>query len=372
MNFLSNLFNKKNGPVEVRKAKISTEVPTIIFNDLKLQVMVGQWEKLIEASVPIKFNIFGPPVYMHTILDAEYLIKKKLITKQLLDDISKEFGSILARVGISKDEVCIIDSYNEFNFSFNCHLKKSNKDLKIELNWKGSDWDSDIFPEIIIHDEGNMEKYEYHPSYKDNESSLKLCKYTLDCGNKTLRRSVHGYDTTFELSSGNNFLQLDVGVPDYITESANAGYRFKLKNEKELQDYLLSLSFPVDISEVYSRITEIAFGKVNNYRTFNLVVKEKVGENTSRITDNINLKNGNLLEFTITRGGRTVTIDNDGNWTFETPKESIKNHSEGNIDYRVNADSYENLLEEIGNIQDIPAIEEAERVKELSKTLFKK
>ena len=365
---MSIFFRKRNNEKKEKESKINTndsDIPTVIFDDLELQVKVGQWAEMFTSKKVSKY----PELSIYSYLDADELIKKVDIPQDLLDMISKEFGRILAQMGVDKDEVCTITNLNKKDFSFDCHFKNNNNNKVSRISLRWGDF-MDNFPSITIQDERKQEKYDYIPKYEEKPSKLIKRTTTLYRGNNSLYRYLYGYDTMFRLSNENQSLQLDVTRPDSITEHGYDGYQYRLNNEEELQNYLLDLAFPIDIAEVYNNISKIALGPINDYPEIKIVAQKKIDEKNSITTDEIILNYGKLDKFTITKNGRTISIDKDGNWSFASPKVTINNSKDGKVDYRLNLDSYEELIKNIGVDQFSPASEEVAQVKQLTKTLF--
>lgn len=358
---MSIFFKKKESSPknEVITITKTSNLPTVIFENKELQVKVGQWAEMLTSKKVS--HIPGLSIYTH--LDADELIKSAVIPKELYDMIANEFGKILLKVGVQPDEICIISGHDKDNFSFNCHLKNSDKDKKISLRWGDP---IDNLPEIIVQDESKEERYEYYPEYDNKPSNLLLRFQTLYRNNNSLFRYLYGYDTMFRLSDGSKKLQLDVTRPDYITEAGYDGYQYRLNNEEELQEYLLELSFPIDINEVYKIISEISLDSIKDYPEIKIVVKDEKGNTT----DEIKLHYGKLEKFTMTKNGKTVSIDNNGNWTVASPKVSINKSYDGKVNYILNMDSYEELIAYLDINQFTIANEEVSDAKQMIKTLF--
>ncbi len=356
-------FSKKKESNSIKEnVNKTSNVPTVIFEDKELQVKVGQWAEML-TSKRIS-HIPGLSIYTH--FDADELIRSAAIPRELYDKIANEFERILLKAGIQPDETCIISDYDKDNFSFNCHLKNSDKDKKISLRWGDP---IDNLPEIIVQDESKEESYEYYPEYDNKPSNLLLRFQTLYRDNNSLFRYLYGYDTMFRLSDGSKKLQLDVTRPDYITEAGYDGYQYRLNNEDVLKEYLLGLSFPVDISEVYKRISEIALDSIKDYPEIKIVATDVIDEKTAT-TDEIKLRYGKLEKFTISKNGKTISIDKNGNWTVTSPKVSINKSHDGKINYSLNMDSYEELIANLGVNQFTIATEEVSNIKQFVKTLF--
>ena len=335
-------------------------IPLVKFNDTKLQLKIGEWTGILNSKKLSQLSYLNNYPY----LDVEELIKKTNIledTTDLLNNISKEFGKILKELGVDKDEICTIDYHNIDDFSFNCHFEKANKDAKISLKWDDIDHD----PRISIEDNNKKEEYYYGRAYNNKPSKLYFKNYTLYRENNSLFRYLTESFASFRLNENNYSLSLEVSRPKGNKDSV-----YKLNNEEELQEYLLNLSFPIDISDVYKHISEIALGPINEYPYIQIEVKNNIDKKNSITTDYIYIKNGQLTNFIITKNEKKISIDKDDNWSFTTEKVSINKTNNGKIDYRLNLDSHEELIRDIGIDRFTPANEEVNKVKQLTKNLF--
>ena len=85
--------------------------------------------------------------------------------------------------------------------------------------------------------------------------------------------------------------------------------------------------FSCSVKEIKSG--HMALGKASDYPGINLEVKKE----KDTLTDKILLSYGNLVDFMITRDGKRVHIDKDGNWSFDTDSISVNQSTDGSVGY---------------------------------------
>jgi len=105
----------------------------------------------------------------------------------------------------------------------------------------------------------------------------------------------------------------------YVIVLRNDRYTLRLEfvnsdiiNELELRKYLLNLEFPVRIDEVFKNIREISLGDIRGYNEIFLNVKDGY-----HFTDRMEIKNGVLMEFVMTKDGYEFGYDKDDNFVCE-------------------------------------------------------
>lgn len=112
-----------------------------------------------------------------------------------------------------------------------------------------------------------------------------------------------------------------------------------LDKEKELEEYLVSLDFPVKIDEVYKKICEIVGIEIDNYPDLKIEVSNIIDYNT---TDIMQLHNGELVKFGMTVDNKSIFLDGDNNWSYKITKDDGKtvcyslSTVNGNLDYNNN------------------------------------
>ena len=86
----------------------------------------------------------------------------------------------------------------------------------------------------------------------------------------------------------------------------------------------------------------------------------------------ISLNHGQLKKIIITKGGRTIKIDSDGNWSYDSPKLIISQSDKGNINYSLNSIPSDELLTASSPFEQYSEInQEVEQVRKLTKTMLK-
>lgn len=320
-----NLFKRKK-PIENELLKIPEEmdktevlnVPKVIFASIELQVFVGLWLRILNSC-------------------------STNLSEEKLKEIEIKFGFILKLAGIEETETCTLNNFNIVKNSVSCHFHNKKEDAIITFDEEGIESD----PILMIDYPNENRTYEYYPKYENKPMRLELQNYTIkssENGNICCRRFFQS-SIYFKLQNGEYFLSLDISKPKNI-KNPN-GECFKLNNEEEWKQYLLGLSFPLDITEVYEKIGEIFMNSMGKYLDFELqVVRDRVGKK-NEILDKITLSNGQL----------TIT-----NWTYSCSKLTVNQRS--------NAISGENLSDVNSPFEECDEIrEEVEHVKKLEKVI---
>lgn len=120
------------------------------------------------------------------------------------------------------------------------------------------------------------------------------------------------------------------------------------------------------------KICEISASSVNDSPSFKIEVKRKLDKENNKTTDMISLNHGQLKKFTITKDGRTITIDSDGNWSYDSPKLIISQSDRGGINYTLNSIPSDELLNVANPFEQYNEVnKEVEQVKILTMTMLK-
>ena len=352
---VKDLFKKKNTVLKPQN---------IVFNDVNLEVTVGQWLGLLSNT---KVNNEGS-IQIYTHLSAEELRNKTNISNEKFNEINRTFRELLTKVGIDSNEICILDKFDKENFSFNCHLKNENKDAKISLRW--GDF-IDFLPEFVIELDNRKKVYEYSEPYEDRDYKFQLqCEDDKNVENEnSYHRFYSPYSVPITITNDNYKFELNVANEEDLNVDLISRYVFELNNEEKLKEYLLGLSLPIKIDEVYKKICEISLDSIEKYPAFSIKVTQKIDKENSKVTDKIVLKYGKLEEFKITRNGKTIYIDKNNCWRYDNNKIYASENENGDINFEAKGMSKEEILklnidEQIKLIDD-----DIEQVKKLSKTL---
>jgi hypothetical protein len=241
--------------------------------------------------------------------------------------------------------------------------------------------DFEEYPEVIISTD------EYKKSY--------ACQYSMETKKEYLRlqwQSIKNPDNgnTFYHLLSRYSCQLSVGKeidgaayefsiyaskPDTIAESGfiTPDGDFELKNTEELQKYLLGLSFPISIDEVYKRLCEISLSPVSKFPSLTLKGTKKVGEEEPKTTDLVVMVDGEIKEFAMTKNGDTISVGESGEWSCESDHYSVSQDEKGNVTYSIISIPEKELFE-LSPVSDRYTVTKikVEAVKNKVKSLFNK
>ena len=301
---LKNILNKR------KQAESKLNVPKVIFEDPELQINTGLWLGVISPQ-----QIYNATSFKGT-------TKKSIISKKKEKEISIKFGQLLSSIGINNSETCTL--YDGKKLSFKCHFENKDEDADIILKLDDA---------MLIIDYGN-EKISYNYFMEENERAAELLleSIIIKNNNYTFKRYFFTFDALLFLENDDYTLQIKIDIPESIHKQHWDRYIFKLNNEDELQRYLQSLTFPIDIKEVYKKVLEISLDPTETYPIIKLDVTNR--EN-GKVTDTILFRYGNLIKFTTTtEDDKTISIDGEGNWSCTTPRFSL-NQFEGEISYSI-------------------------------------
>ena len=358
--------SKENQTLDIPKVeKEALAVPKVIFEDLELQVTIGQWLGILPSQQG--FGNSGFTIYTH--LSAKKLMKKVNTPAKKFEEIVTKFGLLLKITGIENTETCTLNQFDKDNFSFNCHFNNSGNDANISLRWGDM---IDFGPEFTINYQNESKTYDYWAESEEKPTRLKLQHYTIKNpeNENSCYRYLSPYTAYFTLTNGEYSLSIEIKRPESIKVDVFSNYVFRLEDEKQLQQYLLGLTFPLEINEVYKKICEISTSSLNEYPSFKIEVKRKLNNKT---TDMISLNHGQLQNFIITKGGRTITIDSYGNWSYDSPKLIISQSDKGNINYSLKSIPSDELLAASSPFEQYSEVsQEIEQVRKLTKTMLKR
>ena len=336
---LKDLFRKKEVK-ELDAPTIETKTPFVVFDSQELEKEVFKW-----------------------------LESKTTATKGL--------GMVLLELGYDPDETVILNNYDAEKFSFECHSSHThtNGDTKITLRHGGG---PDYYPEIVIGNDGKEKNYECMYSL-ENGYKLALSWYQLrnqTTGNSYFRY-LTPYSSSISLTSGQNIgdcrLGITVNRPDGTYPSSYGFNRFiyRLKNEEQLEKYIAGLTFPIDIVSLYKELRKLSLDPVSEYPSLEIKAEKLMTGKKYQTTDCISLDHGTMRVFTLTRDGRTVSIDSANNRSYQNDPVSISQDANDTVSYSLNDVPKDQIANRRPIIEDVKAADkEIESVRELTKTMF--
>lgn len=347
---------------------VNTNLPKVIFEDMGLKVAIGQWLGIL-SSRKAYVTLEGT---MYTHLSAEELMDLTSISAEQLKLIEEKFAQLLKMAGVPKEETCTLRKYDRENFSFECHFGNSNDAAKIDLRY-GDMMDSG--PEFIIDYNNSRRTYDYWKDRKSDEVNMKMQHYTVvnPANGNSCFRFYSPYSVTFNLRNGDYCFAISVDRPDNINVPSLKDYTFELKNEDKIQQYLLGLEFPLDINEVYKKIAEISSGFGDQYSDYSFKVEKQLDKRKSKTTDLVDVSNGRLNKFIVTKGERTIFVDSEGNWSYDTPNLAVSQSGEGKVSFTMNSIPSDELLTIASPYEQYSDVaKEVEEVRKLTKTIVNK
>jgi len=318
------------------------------------------------------FNIFKKRDNRNNIDGSEIKIKyENGIVKNEISSWIKEIGIInindfFIKLGFDKEDILYL--YQDYSGLYRVLYSVNEDKIKynniIRFNHKNK--------ELIVtnHDESRC----YKIINKDNKNiKLELLYHKKRINDKiTLFHRIENNSSIFVIDNGDYELTLEIYTDAKIS-----------KDEfKDLEIYLSSLIFPIEIDKVYSDICNILSLDQDIMEMLNLVVTKNIGSKKPDIVmDEILIENGVLEKITKTTDNISVTLDKNSNWSYSKIDDSriftVKYQEESSDKYRYvyhdnskNKDGYFSK-EDISLIKD-SAIIEIDNMKKLVKQKFKK
>lgn len=323
-------------------AQDTAEMPTVIFKNKGLEGAVANW--------------FG-------------------FRKTAIEGMSE----ILFELGYEDNESVILDDFDVSEFSFACSTD-SNKNMRITLVPSSLEENA----VVITKTEGTEEAtrtYECIHRLGGNREHLKpySCEIKNTITSNTFSQTYSQYHWEAEVTNTNDketyTFYIKVVKPRGTTELGvvTEDNFFELENAEETKKYLLGLTFPISIEEVYKKLCEMSLSSVSEFP--NLFISEtlKAGNREPKTTNYIWMSDGRINEFVITKNDYTVSIDDTGKWTCESDNTSISQDKKGNISYSIISVPEEAFFK-LSPISDRFIVTRlvVESIKRLIKTLFNK
>lgn len=270
------------------------------------------------------------------------------------ENTAEQFGYLLKLAGIDKTESCTIGF--DHAYIFKCYFEKAKDEATIKL----LDSIGEDIAMFEFYYQNNRKDYFYHPAQENQEVLFRPNSYireNQDNGN-TLVRNFEMRECVFTiLNEENNFSLSVTNQSGMIKDRVSM-----LPKEEDLSNYLLGLSFPFEIEKAYKKICDLSLMDI---KLLPHVVLETQRKGIK--TDIIDLEYGIWSKFQKTTAGKTVSLDNKGEFTYQdglialengvlTTHIPMKQISEGMV---------------ISPIEELKKIEkEVQKVKKITKNIF--
>lgn len=282
--------------------------------------------------------------------------------------ISKRFANILKIAGI--EDECVINNYVEETNWFECKL--SNGDVAYIKLDMGVLYEKR--PQITISYNGITKNFEYIEGYIDEDENipdrlyLKYYEKDVDeCGTK-FRFEADDYAYIGKASYDNVRLEVNLGYPVDLDNSSSEN--IFVDTDKLEHVITTNCEYPFDICHIYKRIIEcMKIDPINFYIDIKAIRCE---DDKEYVTDGIMCHGNTVIELTITKRWRTITVKSNGAWNFDSLEWKISKNVHNNISYTLtNGVADESMIADCPTPAEVykEVKEDVEAVKKLSKSL---
>jgi len=261
----------------------------------------------------------------------------------------KDINDLFRMIGIDTDRKIYLyqDFGNIYSVIYSVGIDRVDNNSFIKFNPKRR--------EIVVNDRDVSKCYRFSlDSYMDCDGDPVLDRnFYVDVDLVYCRKRIDDKICLYNrISDRNSLFVLDNGLYELILEIDT--YASIGDDEyDDLEIYLSSLEFPVKIENVYKDICYILSLEQEIMDRFNLSVTKNVDmKKPDRVMDEIMIVNGVLERVTITRDGKSVMLDKNGNYVYEKIDDEYKYSYKGkNIDsgddVNIDVDNVKRLVREI-------------------------
>lgn len=192
----------------------------VTFSSKKLQRTIGNWLGILKDE--------------------------KFISQKKLDKVDKIFGTLLESIGIKDD--CILSNFNKEDFTCFVFGSENISCLNMSLRWTdGFNFNSQLYVSM----ENKSYVYDLDNFSKANNISLVLRSYRItnpETGTIIERYiSEYFYSMTVTNKDKRVTIKVEKKTQPYTGD-------FRLNNEDDFDNYLLSLTYPISIDDIYQRL----------------------------------------------------------------------------------------------------------------------
>lgn len=308
------------------------EVPGIIIDDYELIGILGYWMGLISYDDFEKMKFYK----------GNANIKKILIKKYDINSICNSFRDLLSYTGIPSNEICSISQYNRNSQSFNCHLVNTNEDIRVSFSFGSLEY----MPELVVQNQNVKYIYQFYKSTKERAAFLKkyyFFVYNIVNDNISFSQSYFSNSFSCKRIQGAYQLSINISNPDPNSCDLLSDYIYSIKEEEEFKKYLMGLTYPFDVKEIYryicDRCLQCSFAGPIGFPKIDIEVQKVFDSFNSILLDKIMVSYGKLVQYTRTSDNKTITFDGDDNWSYSSPTIIVKPTpyiSENRVDFIVN------------------------------------
>lgn len=359
---LMKLIGIKKEDVKVTYNIVPTNLQVCIDNE-ELLVRLGQWMDIYPDSVKHTEGC----VTVYEDYEPRNFLRRHKITVAERDEIENRFARILQCAGFDMEDICVLEQFDDENLSFNGSFLSLTNDVNISLRF------GDFFEEprnIRICHDGVYAVYNYsHTKNKTDMITLDTVTKDLDNGKK-FHRYVSEFTYYGDVYDDENRVEVEVGYPEALANGNTIDNPYVFT--QTMEEVLSSVTFPVDIEDLCSKIASGLKGDVSLFPRISVVVKKTINDK-SVVTDEAKFKEGKFEKLVITKNGRKVTIDRFNNWSYDTDTHTVNHMAQDEVSYGIKGMPIDQL-EAMPTPQELVSSAEAEieNVRGISYTLFNK
>lgn len=358
-NSLKKIFGIKKEEPKSSYEMVPTNLDIVIDND-ELIVTLGQWMGMYPDTIKSGGNGF----YVYSHLEASDYLRKHKPTVKERDQIENRFASILMQAGYDIEDICVLDEFDSENLRFIGTFFSLTGDAEFNLRF------GDFFEEprnLRIAHNGSYSIYNYNS--KPNMITLDTVTKDIDDTRK-FHRYVSEFTYYGDLYDDENRLEVEVKYPESLGKGDSSDNPYV--DTVRMEEIISGITFPCDIEDVCSRISEALSIDAELFPKVCVIVKKKIN-GKDRITDEAYFKDGKFEKLIITKNGRRIIIDKFNNWTYDTDTHTVNHMAEHEVSYGIKGMPIEQF-EAMPTPQELVdnATSAIEEVKGMSLSLFKK
>lgn len=354
--------NRKNNKI-INLEEMYPDCPKVVIDDDILTVTLGQWM----GKLPDSIKASGKGMAIITHLDADELLARKIISKQELDVIKKRFANILKMAGFGKGNTCVLKDFDDDELTFKCSFSETGEVADMRVRF-GS-W-IDNGPELYIDFDGINTVYDFWSANEEHPDRLDIQSITkeVDGNGKKFHHYASQYTYYGDVYDDENRVYVKIDYPKSVDrDNVDNPYIDKEK----MEEVISSTTFPVNINELCNNVASALLVDPKEIRNISIIVRKMAGKKELNITNQAEFNNGTLVKLVITRNGKTITLSNFEEWSYNTDKYAVTQTNDKNVSYGFKSMPVDEL-ESMPTPQEMinTAAEEVEQVRVLAKTLL--
>lgn len=300
--------NRKNKNVNLEE--LYPNCPEVVIDDKELTVTLGQWM----GKLPDSIKTGGNGMFVISHLDASELLARKMISQSDLDLITKRFANILKMAGFGEGNTCVLDRFDDENLTFRCVFSETGEvaDMRVRFgSWV------DNGPELYIDFDGIKTVYDFWHANEEQPDRLDLQSVTkdIDGNGKNFHHYASQYTYYGDVYDDENRVYVQIDYPERLDKGKENPYI----DMDKMEEAISSVTFPISIEDLCSKVSGALKVEPKAFNKISIKVRKMKGRKELNVTDQADFNQGNLVTLTVTKNGKTITIDQFDAWSYTTP-----------------------------------------------------